>query len=306
MLIARSSLFVTLIFLLCLPTPGQQSNASTVKPGSIRAGGLKGVQVIRPQPISVNLIVDPTVEVMRPAKFTAETNSKDPNISFQFSFGDGSPPTGWQADPTATHSYDAAGNYTAIVVLALSSKLRNTIVARSVKTVTVISPQPTPTPGATPAASPSPRANGSPSPAANPSPSSSPNPNPSPSAGGTTSAGHTNSSPIRSGSATNARGSRDRAGDGLTEWFNFPDNWWKYLIAAAFMLGVGYQSYRSIFGPRPALVARPDSGTGEVNDGMTPLRISAQVVLNPNVAGGQYVVSTDESGFVRSVRRGNV
>ena len=68
----------------------------------------------------VSLSAGPTpVAVGRTVTFTAQLSSGYPNIKYRFVFGDRSG-TDWQDNPSATHSYAAAGTYSAYVDIGLA------------------------------------------------------------------------------------------------------------------------------------------------------------------------------------------
>ena len=55
-----------------------------------------------------------SIEVNRPVDFSAQLSGRLQNLKYRFVFGDGSD-TGWQDDPTATHSYRTANTFRAYV-----------------------------------------------------------------------------------------------------------------------------------------------------------------------------------------------
>ena len=70
-------------------------------------------------PIAVGLSVSPTTDgIGRLVDFTARLSRPDPNIAYRFVFADGSQ-TGWQKDPSATHSYSSPDIYQSYVNIGL-------------------------------------------------------------------------------------------------------------------------------------------------------------------------------------------
>ena len=259
------------------------------------------IQVVSQPPIApsvaVDLIANPTtVKAQRLVTFNARVDYPRqgaragiaavflyPNLQYRFAFGDGSPSNGWQNSPQTTHRYAVAGNYEAYVELGrLNNQRVNTVAASNPRQVNVISststPTPTPTPSQTGVSSPSPKIP----------------------------VGGISPSPLNVISPTPAAGPQDQTRDRSTEWPRLPDNLWKYLLLAMLIVVVNYQTFKLLFVPRPTFSARPDAGGSDVDEGMKPLAINAQLLLRPDIADAQYYVSTDEVSFVRSMRRGNV
>lgn len=70
---------------------------------------------------NVKLSISPTsVEVNRPAGFSAQLSRRYQNLKYRFVFGDGSD-TGWQDDAKATHSYRSANTFKAYVDIGVFS-----------------------------------------------------------------------------------------------------------------------------------------------------------------------------------------
>jgi hypothetical protein len=82
-------------------------------------------------------------------------------------------------------------------------------------------------------------------------------------------------------------------------------NWWKYLLVALLIAVVGYRTYRFLFAPRPTFSPVRDPGSSAVDEETKALAINAQILLRPDIADGEYRISTDEPNLVRSVRREN-
>lgn len=95
--------------------------------GSVRqmGGSLRqAIEVRTPQPAPINVELTAnrlTVQAKDTVSFAAQSDSRDPNISYRFSFGDRSGATGWQASPRTTHVYSVAGTYSAGVDLRVLS-----------------------------------------------------------------------------------------------------------------------------------------------------------------------------------------
>jgi PKD domain len=242
------------------------------------------IQVTQTRIGPVDLIVDPTeVAAGGVVTLTAILASQDPALTYRFYFGDGSPPSLWQANRQTTHKYLLAGRYPAYVEVGRNGKgpsLANSVVRQVSVTSTVVTP--TPAPG---------RVTPAPSPVVTPTRSPGPS---SPSPGGTSSpgvGGTTNSpdggSPVRPGPS------------GL-----FGSNWW-WLLLLALALIATYQAVKMYLASQ--LTFRPvvDTGVTHFEQGAEPLGINFEMVLSPNVSEGQYGLETDETSFIRSERSSN-
>src|SRR5207302_9204877 len=122
-----------------------------------------------------------------PVFFSAASAPANPQNRYRFSFGDGSAPRAWSARPNATHSYSAAGNYSASVEIARSSGPSAKPLASSTKQVSVQAiptPTPTRTPTPTPTRTPTPTPTRTPKPTPTrtpkPTPTRTPTPTPTP------------------------------------------------------------------------------------------------------------------------------
>ena len=243
------------------------------------------IRVIGPQRLSVDLTVDPTtVKTEIPVTFTAQVDSRDTNIRYRFFYGDRSS-SDWQVVPKSRHKYSVADTYFAYVEAELSNNNQGIKVGGTSKTKQVIvtsSATPTPTPTPTPTQTPTPTLTPASSPASSPGVKLSSSPGVSPKSSNEPSPGST---PYDQGS--------------------FGRNWWKYLLIALLISFLGYRTYRFLFAPRPIFRPLPDAGSSEVDEGTKPLAINSQILLRPDIADGQFRVSTDEPDFVRSVRREN-
>jgi hypothetical protein len=92
---------------------------------------------------------------------------------------------------------------------------------------------------------------------------------------------------------------------GFMGWVKDRSNWW-LLLAALVVPFVGYRAVKKGFSPHPTFHCRPDEGDSDVNDGVHGLAVEAQIILSPNIAAGDYQVTTDEANLVRQIRRHNV
>lgn len=84
--------------------------------GSVR----RLVQVTHAPAGPVDLVINPAAaHPGRAITLTARTGSKNPNLRYRFSYGDGARDGGWQSSPQALHVYPGSGTYTASVDVAL-------------------------------------------------------------------------------------------------------------------------------------------------------------------------------------------
>jgi PKD repeat protein len=252
---------------------------ASVEIGTTASGIIKPIGSARetvratPQPspsAAVEFSVNPSpTQVGKPVTFTAR--SQDANIKYRFVFGDGSPSSGWQDSPQVTRNYAVAGSYQAYVEIGRMNRRRLTTIAtsRTMQVSVTTGPPPTPTP--TPRRSPS-------------SPSTSV------------------AAPVLLTTPSPGQGNGTWGLSGL----HFPPNdWWKYVLIALLIAGAAYWGRLLLIRPTPSFRARPDSGASDINGGAQSLGIESQVILNPDVSEGQYLVYTDEPSIVRSVRRDN-
>jgi PKD repeat protein len=237
------------------------------------------IQVTQPPIGAVDLVADPTeVAAGGIVTFTALVPSKDPNLTFRFFFGDGSPPSLWQANRQTTHKYLLAGRYPAYVEVGRNGKgpsLANSVVRQVSVTSNVVTPTPTPQ-------------RVTPSPVVTPTRSPGPS---SPSPGGTSSPG--------AGGITNSPDGGPIGPLGST------NNWWWWLLLLALALIAAYQAVKMYLASQ--LTFRPvvDTGVTHFEHGAEPLGINFEMVLSPNVSEGQYGLETDETRFIRSERSSN-
>jgi hypothetical protein len=251
--------------------------------------------------VSVSLIAEPLpARSGKPVTFTAKASPARADARYQFDFGDGDR-TSWQTDPQSKHTYKSPGVYRPYVQVSqfvnnqnVSAKSAPAVlrVGRPTDTTPDPDPSPTPTPAPTPGTTPSPTpfasptasyspttspGNGSPSPGSgSPSPGSSPS-----GSGGTVTGGETpSSSPF---------GSPNDASPG--------GKWW-YLLIAAVILFLVYQASGLLFAPQPTFAPFADHGVAAVAHEKGSLPIDFQLVLDPNVSGGEYSVTTDQPRLV--------
>lgn len=267
--------------------------------GSGRAAKLIGrsnrvaIQVTQPAPRSVSLTATPNpAEVGTSITFTAAVLPPGSNVVYQFSFGDGSGTTGWQSNPQTTHTYTSVRTHPASVEIGVASGggIKAVGSAReSVRVTQPLRPTPTPTPTPAPTSTPTPTVSPSPGPTTTASPSPTGFPVESPAG-----------SVVPPGTVTTASPGTGQSGG----WLNLrSDDWWKYLLIVLLLAGGAYWAWTALVPPRPSFAAHPDLGGAEVNAGAQPLSIESQIILNPNVAEGQYLVYGEEPNIVRSVRR---
>jgi hypothetical protein len=94
----------------------------------------------------------------------------------------------------------------------------------------------------------------------------------------------------------------------LIKWIKDPRNWWvllAVLLAVVVVPLVGYRLVRTGFAPSPTFHCAPDTGDGDVNDGMQHLAIATQTIFSPNIRDGDYQITTGEAGLVKEIRRHN-
>ena len=262
-----------------------------------------GSQTVSSKPLAITVepaslpgvalsVIPRSVPAGLPVYFKATADSANSKTRYRFDFGDGSPPSAWQATPEATHIYSLAGDYRAFVEIGLASNgppngPLAAMAASGKEQVQILptgpAPPATPTPSTntptpllgTPTPSPetptpllgTPTPDGSASPVIGgvtptPSPTGTPNPNPN--------------------------------GGGIS--------WWKYLLAAL-ILFAGYQGWKYFYAPRPTLVPNLDPGVSALSAEGGPLSINFQMELDPNVTDGQFTVDTTEGSLIKSERK---
>jgi hypothetical protein len=117
-----------------------------VSNGSVRQAGGSAREVINvaepPRPVTVGVKLSAStasIESGKPVTFTARASARSPNAKYRFEFGDKSA-TAWQANPSATHRYSAAGKYSARVELQVASMSNAPQTARDSTTIEVTQP----------------------------------------------------------------------------------------------------------------------------------------------------------------------
>ncbi|MGQ0761688.1 MAG: PKD domain-containing protein [Acidobacteriota bacterium] len=282
---------------------GNYSAFVDISDGKNRVGGSQRIRldVTRREPVvdprnnvSVSLTAEPvSARPGKPVTFTAKASPARADARYLFNFGDGRQ-TSWQTDPQSTHTYRTRGIYRPYV--QVSQFLNNqTVSATSAPAVlrvqpgpdTTPDPDPSPTPTSTPGPSPSPTPVSSPTASDSPTPSpgnGSPSPGSSPSSNGTTVTGSESSSSSPSVTPT--------FNDGASG-----DKWW-YLLIAAVVLFLIYQASGLLFATQPTFVPFADHGVAAVAHKKGALPIDFELVLDRNVSGGNYSVTTDQARLI--------
>jgi PKD repeat protein len=247
---------------------------ASVEVGTTGGGAIKPIGSARetvratPQPspsAAVEFSVNPNP--MQAGKpVTFMARSQDPNLKYRFVFGDGSRSSGWQDSPQVTRNYAVAGSYSAYVEVGKMNRGRLTAIATSRPIQVSVTTGPPPTP--TPKRSPS-------------------------------------SSSTRVGAPVLLATPSPGQGNGMWGLHFSPNDWWKYVLIALLIAAAAYWGWPMLMPPTPSFRARPDRGASDINGGVQSLGIESQVILNPDVSEGQYLVYTDEPSIVRSVRRDN-
>jgi hypothetical protein len=250
-----------------------------ISDGRNRIGGSprKRVDVRHAASLTVALTASPsTSRAGEAVTFIASAPSARSNARYRFNFGDGTQ-TLWQADPRAQHAFQSLGSYRAQVQVSqfinnqtLSATSSPAILTVAAGPVGQPSPRPSPAPtgqsmadsSPTPAPDGSPIGNGSPTPAGTPSPVTQENTNQS------------------------------------ADWFS--GNTWWYLLIAAVILFLIYQASGLLFATQPTFTPFADQGVAAVAHDKGALPIDFELVLDPNVSGGDYSVTTDQPRLVMS------
>ena len=255
----------------------------------------KRIDVTAPPSPSVYLTANPsTVQSGRPVVFNARVTPARGNTQYQFAFGDGQR-TPWQGNSQTQHSYPSPGSYSASVQVNQSYNTQNLTATSTPTVVTVPSSlvlKPTPPPGPTPSPNPKPTPDTSPSPRESPPPSGSPSPGGSPSPITSPSSGPFGST---SPSTDNTPSPADFLPGGATSLWK----WWP-LPLAGLLLFLVYKATGYLLAAKPTFAAFSDPGAAGVANEKGILPLDFQLVLNPNVAGGDYSVTTDEARLVRN------
>jgi hypothetical protein len=248
---------------------------ATVSLGLIRDGKIKAlssdkqrIQVTSSAPATaVDFQVNPTAVSMGQAVgFNARVTPVETDLRYRFVFGDGPSKTDWQTGSQTSHTYNAAGVYSAHVEIGRWTNGRVTPVATSDNRVVSV------TEGAISSASPKPTELG----------------------------GGGGGAPGDSGTVASPTIRREGdPGNGL------PGSWWPYWLLAIPLIFAAYKAYQALVAPRTTFHVNRDPGDAEVDSAAKGLEISSQVLLRPNVSDAQYLVRSDDA-IVRSVRRDNV
>jgi hypothetical protein len=286
---------------------GNYSTYVDISDGNSRIGGSlrKRLDVTRRRPdVSVSLTAEQlSAWPDKPVIFTAKASPARAGARYQFSFGDGNR-TSWQTDPQAKHTYKNPGVYRPYVQV---SQLVNNQIVRATSAPAVLRvrpvPNPTPDPGPspTPTTTPTPGPGSSPTPATSPTASDSPTPSP---GNGSPSPGDGSPSPAQSPSGANGTVTGSKTPSSTPS--NFPSavsgtstsNKWWYLLIAAVILFLVYQASAFLFATQPTFAPFADHGVAAVAHKKGALPIDFELVLDPNVSGGDYSVTTDQPRLV--------
>ncbi|HEY5839358.1 MAG TPA: PKD domain-containing protein [Pyrinomonadaceae bacterium] len=276
-----------------------------ISDGSSRIGGSprKRIDVTRREPVvdprnnvSVSLTAEPlSARPGKPVTFTAKATPARAGTRYLFNFGDRRQ-TSWQTDPRSTHTYTTRGTYRPYVQVSqlLNNKAVSATSAPAMLTVGR-GPGPTPDPDPRPTPTPGPGTSPSPTPFASPTPSpgngssspgdGSPSPGSSPSgSNGTTVTGSEASSSSPSVTSTSNDGA--------------PSNKWWYLLIAAVLLFLIYQASALLFATQPTFAPFADQGVAAVAHKKGAVPIDFELVLDRNVSGGDYSVTTDQARLI--------
>ena len=264
-----------------------------ISDGQNRIGGSKRTRidvapanVTPPDRVSVSLSARPLpARSGRLFAFTAKSSPARPDARYLFNFGDGNS-TAWQSQPQAQHAYSSRGRYNAYVQVSQSINNQN-VTATSAPVLMNVrgdnDPTPNPRPSPTVTPTPDPRSSPTPDPAPTPSDSATPDgpptPNPSPTGtdgGSLTVIGTPSPTPVEA-----PRG----------------NTWW-YLLIAAVILFLIYQATGYLFAAKPTFAPFADPGVAAVAHEKGALPINFELVLDPNVSGGDYSVTTDQPRLV--------
>jgi hypothetical protein len=271
-----------------------------ISDGKNRLGGSprKRLNVMPAQRVSVSLTATPlAARLGKPVTFTAKASPVRADARYLFNFGDGQQ-TSWQADRQAQHTYKTRGIYRPYVQVSQFLNNQN-LSATSMPTVLRVrsapGPTPEPRPSPSPTTTPTPGPSPSPTPVTSPTASDSPTPSP------------VNGSPSPTPSPSGSNGTTVTGSETLLPTAsrspNQPDDtapgktWWYLLIAAA-ILFVIYQASGLLFAAQPTFAPFADHGVAAIAHEKGALPIDFQLVLDPNVSGGDYSVTTDQPRLV--------
>jgi hypothetical protein len=271
-----------------------------ISDGKSRIGGSlrKRLDVTRPDgtprgDVTVSLTAEPlSAQPGKPVTFTAKASPARPDARYQFSFGDGNR-TSWQTDPQAKYTYKTRGIYRPYVQVSQFINNQNLSATSAPAVLRVRSAPPDPGPSPTPPPTPTPGPSPSPTAATSPTTSDSPTPSPgngSPSPGSSPSGSDgTNVTGSETPSPSTSQSSSDDTSPGKT---------WLYLLIAAVILFLIYQASGFLFAAQPTFAPFADHGVAAVAHEKGALPIDFQLVLDPNVSGGDYSVTTDQPRLV--------
>jgi hypothetical protein len=245
--------------------------------------------------VSVSLTAEPfDARTGRPVTFTAKASPARADARYLFNFGDGRQ-TSWQTDPQSIHTYRTRGVYRPYVQVSQFINSQ-TVSAKSAPAVLRVGrgSDTDPNPNQNPTSTPTPGTSPAPTPYASPTASDSPTPSPG------------NGSPSPGPSATGSNGTTGTGSEvsssspSVTPTFNdgASGNKWWYLLIAAVVLFLLYQASGLLFATQPTFAPFADHGVAAVAQEKGALPINFELVLDPNVAGGDYSVTTDQPRLV--------
>jgi hypothetical protein len=281
-----------------------------ISDGNSRIGGSprKRIDVTRRKPVvdprnnvSVSLTAEPlSARPGKPVTFTAKASPSRADARYLFNFGDGRQ-TSWQTDPQSTHTYRTLGTYRPYV--QVSQLVNNqTVSATSPPAMLRVGRGPGPTdPDPRPTPTPGPGTSPSPTPVTSPSASDSPTPSP---GNGSPSPGNGSSSPGPSSTGSNGTtvvGSETPSSSPSVTPTSVAgtssDKWW-YLLIAAVVLFLIYQAAGFLFATQPTFAPFADQGVAAVAHKEGAVPIDFELVLDRNVSGGDYSVTTDQTRLI--------
>lgn len=282
-----------------------------ISDGNSRIGGSprKRIDVTRRDPVvdprnnvSVSLTAAPlSARTGKPVTFTAQASPARAGTRYLFNFGDRRQ-TSWQTDPQSIHTYRTRGVYRPYV--QVSQFLNNqTVSATSAPAVLRVGPGPGPTPDPDPRPTPTPGPDTSPSPTPATSPTASDSPTSTP-GNGSPSPGNGSPSPGPSPSGSNGAtvvGSETPSSSpSVTPTSNdgASGNKWWYLLIAAVVLFLIYQASGLLFATQPTFAPFADQGVAAVAHKKGAVPIDFELVLDSNVSGGDYSVTTDQARLI--------
>jgi len=274
---------------------GDYSAFVDISDSKSRIGGSprKQIQVRSDEKLSASLTATPIpARRGKPVTFSARASPAAAGTRYRFNFGDGTG-TLWQSDSLAQHAYASSGRYRAFVqVQTLNAQNTAVSPALSIRSVSDQTPGPDPRQTPTPDSSPAPTPDASPTPDGSPTPT--PDASPMPTGSNGTNSNGTNSNGTNS-TGTNETSSTSGSANSLGNWSR--STWW-YLLIAALILFLLYQASGLLFAAQPTFVPFADAGAAAVAHEKGLLPIDFQMVLEPNVAGADYSVTTSEARLV--------